>query len=494
MSSPGSSTWSGPAEMAGIAGRSTRPSLVIVGAGIAGLAAAWEAADAGADVVLVDSARRAGGKLASTSLLGRRVDTGADAFLARRPEATAFVQDVGMGASLVEPAKSAAMVWNRGRLQPLPRGLLLGVPSNLVALARSQVLSPLGLARAALDLVLPGDPGADQPDMAVGVLVRRRLGREVHERLVDPLLGGITAGDSDHLSLQAGVPALAAAVKGHRSLVLASWRAQRRQDRTKTSALLRRSMEPGLPLFSSVEGGLGRFAEQVARRLGERGVKLVLGFDAQRLERRATGWSVVTSGGARFTGDAMVLAVPPGPAADLLGPHAATSATRLGEIDSASVVMVCVAYRRDDVGHALDGSGFLVPRRDGRLMTACSWASSKWPEVAAPGHVVLRVSAGRAGDGRAMALDDDVLTARLHREVAVALDVTGEPVARHVTRWVAGFPQYRPGHADLVAAIESGLPAGLEVAGAAYRGVGIPACIGTGRDAARRALAGVRLG
>jgi len=463
-----------------------RPGLVIVGAGISGLAAAWEAADAGAEVVLVDAGRRAGGKLASAPLLGRRIDTGADAFLARRPEATAFVHDVGLGASLIGPATSSALVWNQGHLQRLPEGLLLGVPSDLVALSRSGVLSPLGLARAALDLVLPGEPMAAEPDVAVGPLVRRRMGREVHERLVDPLLGGINAGNSDHLSLQAGVPVLAAAVEGQRSLMVAAWRARRRHRREKPS------LSSG-PVFSSVEGGMGRFAEQVTRRLGERGVKLVLGFDAQRLERRDAEWSVVTAGGARFTGGAMVLAVPPGPAAHLLEPHAATAAKRLGEIVSASVAMVCLAYRDEDVGHALDGSGFLVPRREGRLMTACSWASSKWPEVAGPGMVVFRVSSGRAGDRRALALPDEVLVARLHQELAAALQITGDPTARHVTRWIDGFPQYRPGHAELVADIEAGLPAGLEVAGAAYRGVGIPACIGSGRDAARRALAGIGL-
>jgi oxygen-dependent protoporphyrinogen oxidase len=184
--------------------------------------------------------------------------------------------------------------------------------------------------------------------------------------------------------------------------------------------------------------------------------------------------------------------VPPGPAAALLEPHAPTASARLGEIGSSSVAMVCLAYRQEDVDRALDGSGFLVPRAERRLLTACSWASSKWPDVAAPGTVVLRASAGRAGDNRAVALADDVLVARLHAELAAALDITGDPAARHVTRWIDAFPQYRPGHADLVAAVESALPPGLEVAGAAYRGVGIPACIASGRAAARRALAGAR--
>ena len=469
-------------------GPSVAPTIVVVGAGIAGMAAAWEAADAGARVVLLDADRRAGGKLGSTSLLGRRIDTGADAFLARRPEAITFVQDMGLGGSLISPATSSALVWSRGRLQRLPDGLVLGLPSNLLALARSRVLSPGGVARAALDLVLPGDPVAADVDVAVGPLVRRRLGAEVHDRLVDPLLGGINAGSSDDLSLQAGVPQLAATVQGHRSLVAAAWLGRRRQRRTEGIG----------PVFSSVSGGLGRFADQAARKLAERGVQVVLGFTAERIERPSraggtkVGWSVVTGVGARFAADAVVLAVPPGPAASLLEPHAPTSAARLGEIASASVAMVCLAYREADVARPLDGSGFLVPRRDGRLMTACSWASSKWPEVAAPGTVVLRVSAGRAGDGQALALADDVLVARLHAELAAALGISSEPVARHVTRWTDAFPQYAPGHAELVGAVEQGLPAGLGVAGAAYRGVGVPACIGSGRAAARRAVASAR--
>ncbi len=464
--------------------REARPTIVVVGAGIAGLAAAWEAADAGAEVVLLDADWRAGGKLASASLLGRRVDTGPDAFLARRPEGVTFVQDVGLGGSLIDPATSSALVWSRGRLQRLPEGLLLGLPSNLASVARSGVLSPLGVARASLDLVLPGPPVSAEVDTPVGLLVRRRLGTEVHDRLVDPLLGGINAGDSDHLSLQAGVPQLAAALQGHRSLLVAAWRGRRRQRRT----------EPIGPVFSSVKGSLGRFADQVARLLVERGVQVVLGFRAERLDRRTrggrpSGWSVVNDSGARFQADAVVLAVPAGSAASLLEPHAAAPAARLGGIASSSVAMVCLAYRAAEVGTPLDGSGFLVPRRDRRLMTACSWASSKWPEVAAPGMVVLRVSAGRAGDPRALALADDLLAAKLHRELVDALEITGEPVARHVTRWIDAFPQYAPGHAEVVAAVEQGLPAGVEVAGAAYRGVGVPACIGSGRAAARRALA-----
>ncbi len=322
------------------------PTVVVVGAGISGLAAAWEAADAGADVVLLDADRRAGGKLGTASLLGRRIDTGADAFLARRPEGTAFVQDVGLGGSLTSPATSSALVWSGGRLQRLPDGLLLGLPSSLVSLARSRVLSPLGVARAALDLVLPGDPVPADVDVAVGPLVRRRLGAEIHDRLVDPLLGGINAGDSDHLSLQAGVPQLAAAVQGHRSLVAAAWLGRRRQRRHEGIG----------PVFSSVKGGLGRFADQVARKLAERGSRSSSGS-------RPSGSSGAPAEPAASTGgassQASVPASPPTPWSSRCRrsppPSSSnptpTSAARLGDIASSSVAMVCLAYREDDVAH-----------------------------------------------------------------------------------------------------------------------------------------------
>lgn len=458
----------------------SRKTIAVVGGGISGLAAAWEVVNLGHEVILLEASGRAGGMLLTAPFAGKPLDLGPDAFLARRPEGTALVRELGLGGDLVSPAAGSPSLWMGGELKRLPEGLLLGLPTDLVAVARSGVLSPLGLARAAADLVLRGERiSPDGPDVAVGPLVRARLGREVHERLVDPLLGGINAGDSDVLSLRAGVPQLAAAVTGHRSLLLAARAARRRSP-----------ARPEDPVFHSVRGGLGKLADRALRGVIERGGQVVLGFAAARLDSRADGrWSVVGGSGARFTADSVVLAVPAAAAAPLLEPHDASAASLLAGIATASVAIVCLAYRVEDVGHPLDGSGFLVPRTEGRLMTACSWSSSKWPHVAAPGTAVLRVSVGRAGDGRAMALDDRTLLTRIHAEVTAALRITGSPTAERVVRWPNAFPQYAPGHLEVVASIRGGTPAGVELAGATYEGVGIPACIGSGRAAARRASA-----
>jgi oxygen-dependent protoporphyrinogen oxidase len=458
-----------------------KATVAVVGGGIAGLAAAFEVASLGHDVLLLERAGRAGGVLLTAPFAGKPLDLGPDAFLARRPEATAFARELGLGADLTSPRASSAFLWVGGRLRRLPEGLVLGLPGDLVSLARSRVLSPRGLARAAADLALPGEPRrSTDPDTAVGPLVRARLGDEVHERLVDPLLGGINAGDSDLLSLRTGVPQLAAAIEGQRSLLLGARKARRKAPKTTSDQ----------PVFHSVRGGLGKLAERALRGVIERGGQVTLGFSADRLEPRPGGrWSVVGSSGARFAADAVVLAVPAAIAAGLVEPHAAEGAHLLRSVSTASVAMVCLAYRSDDVGHALDGSGFLVPRTEGRLMTACSFASSKWVDVGTPGTVVVRVSAGRAGDARAMALDDDELVRRIHGELTSALDVRGTPTSQKVVRWPDAFPQYAPGHAELVASMRTAMPAGVELAGSTYEGVGIPACIGSGRSAARRAVA-----
>ena len=458
------------------------PTVAVVGAGISGLAAAWEVAGAGAHVLLLEADQRAGGKLRTAPFAGRPVELGPDAFLARRPEAVSFVRELGLGADLVSPAAAAPYLWLGDELKRLPEGLLLGLPSDLArgGPLRGALPPRPGPGRRRPGAARSGPHRAD-PDPAVGALVRRRLGREAHERLVDPLLGGINAGDSDRLSLRLGVPQLATAVTGHRSLILAAWAGRRRQ---------RRAPGGDGPVFHSVRGGLGRLAERALRGVAERGGEVVLGFAADRLDHKPDGtWTVVGPTGARFSADALVLALPSAAAATLLEPHAPACAGLLAGVETASVAMVLLAYPEEAVGRALDGSGFLVPRSEGRLVTACSWASTKWPDWASPGTALLRVSVGRQGDGRALALGDDDLVRRIHTELAGPLRLSGPPATARVVRWPDSFPQYAPGHADLVRRIRAAAPSGVTLCGATYEGVGIPACIGSGRRAGARAAA-----
>lgn len=440
-------------------------SVAVVGGGITGLAAAWEALRAGAEVTLIEAADRLGGRIRTEEVGGRQVDLGADAFLARAPDALDLCREVGLDDEIVHPAAEGAALWSHGRLRALPGGLVLGAPTgvaDLVALVRSGLLTWPGAARAALDLVVPATRW--EADPSVERVVATRLGRQAHARVVDPLVGGIHAGPSGLLSARAAAPQLA--------------------DATRSRSLMRGlravgGRPPGAapPLFASLRDGLGRLVEALegALRAGGATVHLGAAVDAAPV--------------AGF--DATVLATPAPTAAALVQAGSPAAADNLRAVEQASVALVVLVYPESALARQLSGTGFLVPAGEGRLLTACSFASSKWPHWATPGDVVLRASAGRWGDERALAMGDDELVSRLHGELAHALALGEGPRLARVARWERAFPQYRPGHLERVARAEAALARDLPtvtVAGAAYRGVGIAACIAQGRAAARRAV------
>ena len=451
----------------------------MVGGGIAGLAAAHELADEpGVRVLVCEAGEQLGGKICTEAVAGIDLDLGPDAFLARRPEAVTLCRELGLEDELVAPATTSASVWVGPRLRRLPAGVVLGVPTRLGPVARSRVLSPAGLARVALEPVLPGR--ALVGDAALGTVVRRRLGAEVHQRLVDPLVGGINAGATDRLSIEVCAPQLAAAARRSPSLV--------RGAREVTAAA------GAGPVFLTVAGGLGRLVDALARRLDAAGVEVRTGEPVRALQPGGDGSYLVAGASGPIVADAVVVALPAPAAGRLLAPHAPGAGATLTAIEHASVTLVALAYPSAAVPRRLDGSGFVVAAGQGRLMTACSWASSKWAHLSRPGQVLLRVSAGRAGDERASTLDDDAVVARLRLELGEALGITGPPAEVRVARWPGAFPQYAPGHLARMAAAEEELAGrlpGVTLAGALLAGVGLPACIGSGRAAARRALAAV---
>lgn len=436
-----------------------------------GMAAAWELVQRGAGVTLVEGSTRLGGKIMTEEMGGRPVDLGPDAFLARLPDAVQLCHELGLGDELVGAATESASLWVGNRLRPLPPATVLGAPAGLtglVSVARSGILSPAGVLRAGLDLLLPRRDLGEDP--SVGDIVTARLGRQVHQRLVDPLVGGIHAGPSSLLSAENVAPQLAGAARSGRSLLLGLPRFRAAAPPTAS---------PGTgPAFVSLRGGLGQLVSRLEEALRHAGVDIELGRPLAEVPA---------------TGGIMLLTTPAPVTAVLLAGVSPDAAAGLAELEHASVALTVLRYRISSFagGQAPAGSGFLVPRGEHRLMTACSFASSKWPHWASPGEVVLRVSAGRWGDERAMALDDGELVDRLHGELAQALSLEDGPSASRVTRWPGAFPQYRPGHLARVRRIEEALRRDcprVQLAGAAFRGVGIPACIAQGRAAARRAL------
>ncbi|MGW3408421.1 protoporphyrinogen oxidase [Streptomyces sp. NPDC000888] len=440
--------------------------VVVIGGGIAGLAAAHRLLDSGVRVTVLEASDRLGGKLLPGEIAGARVDLGAESMLARRPEAIALAREVGLADRLQPPATATASLWTRGALRPMPKGHVMGVPGTASAL--SGVLSDEGLRRIERDAELPRTEIGD--DVAVGEFVAARLGREVVDRLVEPLLGGVYAGDAYRISLRSAVPQLFEAARTHDSLTEAVREIQAKAARNQQTG----------PVFMGIEGGVGQLPLAVAESVRARGAEIVTGARVTELRREAhTGWRVV-AGGQVLHADAVVLALPAPAAAGLLRAEAPAAAAELATVEYASMALVTLAYRRSEIALP-EGSGFLVPPVDGHTIKASTFASQKWGWIAEenPGLLVLRTSVGRYGETEVLGREDDDLVEVSRHDLHEATGLDAAPVAARVTRWDDGLPQYPVGHHARVARIRDhvGKLPGLAVCGAAYDGVGIPACI-----------------
>ncbi|MFJ1588897.1 protoporphyrinogen oxidase [Kitasatospora albolonga] len=450
--------------------------VVVLGGGIAGLAAAHRLVATGLRVTLLEATDRLGGKLMTGEVAGVRVDLGAESVLARRPEAVALAEAVGLSGRLQPPATATASLWTRDALRPMPTGHVMGVPGDPAALGG--VLSPEGLARIAEERDLTPTPVGD--DVAVGAYVADRLGREVVDRLVEPLLGGVYAGDAYRISLRAAVPQLYEAVKEGGPLLEAVRRIQERAAARQQTG----------PVFQGLAGGIGTLPDAVADAVRAGGGESRTETPVLGLTRNDTGWAVRTDTGM-ITADGIVLATPAWSASALLAAESPAASTELAGVEYASMALVTMAFRRADIEayEALRGrSGFLVPPVDGRTIKASTFSTNKWQWVAdaAPGLFVLRTSVGRYGEEEHLHREDGELVAVSLRDLREATGLAARPVDTEVTRWIGGLPQYPVGHHTRVARIRdevAKLPA-LRVCGAVYDGVGIPACVASAQRAA----------
>jgi protoporphyrinogen/coproporphyrinogen III oxidase len=458
-----------------------RPQVVVIGAGIAGLTAAHDlAVDGRLQVSLLDGSPRTGGKLLRGQIAGIDTDLGAESVLARRPEGLDLMARLGLVPT--HPQTTTAAVWSRGRLRSLPAHHVMGVPVDVRGLAACGVVSRVGVVRAALDRVLPATDVGD--DVSVRAYVGARLGGEVVDRLVEPLLGGVYAGRADELSLRATMPQIAV-IATQRSLLRA----------------LRSGRSPAAsgPVFAGLAGGVGRLAEALTAAITAAGAQVVCDATVRSVDRLPAGWRLVTGSAASPTAieaDAVVLALPATPAARLLAASAPLAAADLAAIDYASMAIVTLAFAASAFAeNPLAGSGFLVPAIDGHLVKAVTFSSQKWGwyDDVASDLVLVRCSIGRFGDTADLQRSDDELVAAAVRDLAAATGVRGIPRDAVVTRWGGGLPQYTVGHLDRVARIKAAvaLLPGVAMCGAAFDGVGIPACIGSGRAAATQTLRGL---
>jgi protoporphyrinogen/coproporphyrinogen III oxidase len=375
---------------------------------------------------------------------------------------------------------TSSAIYTRGALRPLPKRQFMGVPADISELAATGVVSDEGIERAKAETALP----AATQDVSVTEYVGRRVGAEVVDRLVDPLLGGVYAGRSEDLSFRATLAPLAAAAEKNDTLTGAA------------ASLVPPPPSDGAPrkpVFVSLTTGLGALPEAVAKASG---AEIRTGALVRALERTPAGWRITVGSAASpeyVKAAAVILAVPAVPAARLLSGTDQRASAALARIPYASMAIITLAFRAGEFpADQLGRSGYLVPAVDGRAVKAATFSTVKWPHLAKPddGVHIVRCSVGRAGEAALLQRDDADLVALAAEELGAAIGTSGKPVASRVTRWGGGLPQYNVGHLERVAAIRAAVAAqpGLAVAGAAYDGVGIPACIATARSAARQVL------
>jgi oxygen-dependent protoporphyrinogen oxidase len=454
------------------AGSDAGRTVAIVGGGISGLAAARRFSQRGARVTVLEASHRLGGQIREATVAGHLVEVGAEAVHASARGMNTLITELGLADDLIQANRSVSWLWTKHGLRHLPAGVGPAGPRHLGPVVRSRVMSLGGLARAGLEPLIPRRRLSG--DIGVGDFISRRFGRQVAERLVDPVLGGLHAGDINRLSLRATAPELAAVADARGSVILSQ-----------------RARKSGPPMsFVTWTGGLTTLVERL---WSDTDIEV-------RTSARVSSVTVMPDGryclqiadGSIVEVDAVVLAVPAAVAADLLRPLSVNAANLLGRVRFASVATVVVAYpgaAMRQIG-ARTGTGLLVPSSRGRLLKAATFLSAKWPHLADPALTLVRLSGGRADAREICDLDDVALVARLHGDLADATGMTAKPAESYVQRWPSAMPQLEVGHLELMTSVRQDLTRfpGLALAGASYDGLGIAACVRSGERAAMTGL------
>jgi len=444
--------------------------VVVIGAGIAGLTTAYQLTRDGAYVGVLEASSRAGGVIFSEQFDGFTIDAGPDSLLVQKPEAIALCRELGLGDRLVSTKPPRlAYIQRKGRLHALPAASILGIPTRVGPFFGTRLFSWPGKLRMGAELFVPARRG--ESDESIGAFMRRRFGTEAREFLAEPLLAGIHAGDVDRLSLKSVFPRFRDAERTHGS-VLRAFAAQMRTAPAAESA------------FRSLPGGLTELTCALARALGP---------DRLRINTRAVAiegqgpFVVRTADGESFEARTIALTVPAFAVAAILRERDEELARLCDEVRYVSVATVALAFDRDAVGHPLNGSGFVVPRSENTGILAASWLSSKWPDRAPEGKVLMRTFLGGARDPDALKRGDAELVATSLGALRPLLTITGAPIFTRVYRWERANAQHEVGHMDRLRAIEHALARhpGLFVTGSGFRGVGIPDCVADARRTAQ---------
>ncbi|TAL72608.1 MAG: protoporphyrinogen oxidase [Rhodanobacter sp.] len=454
---------------------------VIIGGGVTGLAAAFRLQQGLADqgvmprLALLESAPRLGGKIRTTTRDGFLIEHGPDSFVASKPAAGQLVRDLGLADDLVRSHTGQAFIARGDRLYPIPAGTMMGIPVRLGPLLRSPLLSPAGKLRVVRDLFAHGpDLAGDQP---AGAFFRRRLGNEVVDRLIEPLLSGIYAGDVNHYSLQALFPQIDRASRNGRSLIRAMGTLY---GHAKPAPAGNQNRGPFLTFRTGLQALTARLEERLAM------CTVLRNSTASAIRKQDGHYRVELADGRSLDAHAIILALPDAAATSLL-PVAGSAIPPVATLPPTSVANVVMAFPHGITGTSLDGTGFVVPRGTGHAITACTWSHLKWPHVAPRGAALLRSYIGGAHDAQLVDAPDEAIVDAVMADLRRITQLRETPAFCHVTRWKHAMPQYAVGHLDRLEqtrkAMAAALP-GVFLAGASYGGVGLPDCIRQGEQAA----------
>lgn len=473
-------------------------SLIVVGGGIAGLAAAYfahrraRAAGEQIKITLLERDQYLGGKILTERVDGFVLEAGPDTFLATKPWGVSLCRELGISGRLqgTNQQYKNTYVLLDGHLHTLPEGLTMMIPTRIAPMVKTSLLSWTAKARMALDFFLP--PNHQAGEESLGQFISRRLGRPAYERLIEPLLSGIYAGDGDALSLQATFPYLRDLELNHGGLIKGALAMRRKM----ALAGNRNGNPPRLTtrsVFLTPRSGLAEIVERLSEELQAHGVRLHTGVAATRIEvqiDRQESYLVEVAGGDRLAAGGLILATPSFASARLLAEVDPGLVKELQAIPYVSTATISLAYQEKDLPRKLDGYGYVIPRREGRKALACTWTSTKFPHRAPPGYALLRVFAGRAGLEADLPWDESGLLRLAKDELRQTLGITAQPVLERVFIWEQAMPQYNLGHPSRLARIGEHLNRlpGLALAGNAYRGIGIPDCIHSGQLAAEKVL------
>ncbi|MED3551472.1 protoporphyrinogen oxidase [Cytobacillus praedii] len=458
--------------------------VIIIGGGITGLATAYylqkEAREKGLslDVKLVEASQRLGGKLQTVVKEGFVIERGPDSFLARKQSASRLAKEVGMENELIRNTAGKSFVLARERLHPMPGGSIMGIPTQITPFITTGLFSFPGKLRAAADFVLPRSNA--MKDQALGGFFRRRLGDEVVENLIEPLLSGIYAGDIDHLSLMSTFPQFYQVEQKYRSLILGMKKSTPSQPKSS-------SEKKDKGMFLTFKTGLQSFVDAIEKKLEPNSV--IKGVRITGIDKNADGYELELDGGEILLADSVVISVPHHVTQSMLKQHRFFDAFK--EMPSTSVATVALAFPKEAIEKDIEGTGFVVSRNSDYTITACTWTHKKWPHSAPEGKVLLRCYVGRPGDEAVVDLSDNEMVKIVLNDLNKTMNITMAPDFAVVTRWKDSMPQYTVGHKERIDHVMSQLTAelpGVYIAGSSYDGLGMPDCIDQGEKAVQQVL------